>query len=217
MSEKVLIVPGYQGSGDAHWQTWLERNLAGCERVSGIDWSKPSLPRWVEKIGRAIDASTDPVWVIAHSFGCLASAAAIAQQPTRIAGAILVAPADPQRFSSEGVRYPREETNAPSIANLLPQHALNINGLLVASQNDPWLALDDARIWARRWRLPLMNAGYVGHINVDSGFGPWPLLLSLLHALRFEYHRSGRLERRVAANEESNVLPFYSTRAPAHR
>jgi|SRR5690606_28982263 len=216
MAERVLIVPGYRGSGDAHWQSWLERNLAGCERVSGIDWNKPALPRWVEKIGQAIDVSSEPVWVIAHSFGCLASAVAIAQQPTKIAGAILVAPADPERFSADGIRHSGGRITEPSITTLLPQHNLGVNGLLVGSQNDPWLSLDDARALAKKWRLPLMNAGNVGHINVDSGFGPWPLLLSLLYALRFENHKNRRCENNSAEARVSKMRLLGSALTPHH-
>lgn len=214
MAERVLIVPGYRGSGDAHWQSWLERNLAGCERVSGIDWNKPALPRWVEKIGQAIDVSSEPVWVIAHSFGCLASAVAIAQQPTKIAGAILAAPADPERFSADGIRHSGGRITEPSITTLLPQHDLGVNGLLVGSQNDPWLSLDDARALAKKWRLPLMNAGNVGHINVDSGFGPWPLLLSLLYALRFEDIKTRESDNQERPAKRAKILPFRTAQVP---
>lgn len=214
MAERVLIVPGYRGSGDAHWQSWLERNLAGCERVSGIDWNKPALPLWVETIGQAIDASSKPVWVIAHSFGCLASAVAIARQPARIAGTILVAPADPERFSAEGVREFDGEITAPSIKNLLPRYDLGVNGLLIGSQNDPWLKLDDARTLAKKWRLPLMNAGNAGHITVDSGFGPWPLLLSLLYALGFEHRKTQESDNRERSARRAKISPFPTAQAP---
>jgi uncharacterized protein len=208
MAEKILIVPGYRGSGEAHWQTWLEGKLPNCQRVTGIDWNTPSLPRWAEKIGQAIDASKDPVWIVAHSFGALASTVAIAHQPSKIAGAILVAPADPERFAIAGLRDSGDRVAQPSIASLLPQDKLHINGLLIASENDPWLALDDARELAKRWHFPLLNAGRAGHINVDSGHGPWPFLLSMLNALRFE---TGRVEN-LAPTRLARVLPFRASK-----
>lgn len=197
MSDKLLIVPGYRGSGPAHWQTWLESRVPGSKRITGIDWNVPSLPRWAEQIGRALDAATAPVWVVSHSFGSLASAVAIAQQPSKIAGAIFVAPADPQRFTIDGVRDSSERYAAESISKLLPQGNLRINGLLVASENDPWLSLDGARTLALRWHLPLLNAGQAGHINTDSGFGPWPFLLSLLYAMQFEFSSANGKARKV--------------------
>jgi len=198
MTDKLLIVPGFRGSGPAHWQSWLERKIPSSQRVEGIDWYTPSLPRWAEKIGRAIDASPQPLWIIAHSFGCLATAAAVAQQPRKIAGVILVAPADPERFAVSGLRTSLDRIPEPSIAQLLPPTALGVNGLLIASTNDPWLTLDGARSMARRWHLPLFNAGAVGHINTDSGFGPWPFLVSLLYALQFE-----------ARSSRDNVVSFH--------
>jgi len=191
MKSKVLIVPGYRGSGLGHWQTWLEEKVQGSQRIAGIDWNTPSLPRWSEKIGRAIDASPYPVWLVAHSFGCLAAVTAVYHQPSRVAGVILVAPADPERFSVDGLRDCSRRTAHESIAGYLPRSELRTNGLLVASQNDPWLPLDEARGMAVRWHLPLYNAGNVGHINTESGFGPWPFLLSLLSAMEAESESAG--------------------------
>ncbi|MFA5630728.1 MAG: alpha/beta hydrolase [Porticoccaceae bacterium] len=190
MTDNLLIVPGFRGSGPAHWQSWLECQIPGSQRIEGIDWFTPSLPRWAERIGRAIDAATQPLWIVAHSFGCLATAAAIAQQPRKIAGVVLVAPADPERFAVSGLRNSGDRVPEASITQLLPPAELGVNGLLIASRNDPWLTLDDARNMARRWRLPLFNAGEAGHINTESGFGPWPLLVSLLYALQFDARSS---------------------------
>src|SRR5690606_41999404 len=61
---KILIVPGYAGSGPAHWQSWLQNRLPDSERVTGIDWHDPILPRWSERIGRTLEAAPAPVWII---------------------------------------------------------------------------------------------------------------------------------------------------------
>ena len=94
----VLIVPGFHGSGPDHWQSWLERQLPESRRVSGIDWEAPVLARWAAEVRREIDAAASAVWLVAHSFGCLASVVAAADRPEKVAGALLVAPADPARF-----------------------------------------------------------------------------------------------------------------------
>lgn len=206
MKSKVLIVPGYRGSGLGHWQTWLEQRISGSERIQGIDWDAPSLPRWSETIGRAIDASPRPVWIVAHSFGCLATVTAAYQQPSKVAGVILVAPADPERFSLHGLRTSGDRVTEESILGYLPRGQLNTNGLLVASQNDPWLGLDDARCMADRWHLPLYNAGKVGHINTESGFGPWPFLFNLLSAMEGE-----------TVSTSSNVKPIHGEGFPQKR
>ena len=83
----------------------------------------------------------------------------------RIAGALLVAPADPDKFG---------------IAEHLPQGALGFPSVLVASLNDPWLSYDKAARLAARWGSKLVDLGAAGHINADTGFGPWPYGLALL-------------------------------------
>ncbi len=183
--ERVLVVPGFHGSGPGHWQSWLERELPQSRRVTGIDWERPVLSAWADAIARDIDAGPGRIWVVAHSFGCLASAVAIAERRERVAGAVLVAPADPERFSAAGARsqLPRELRH-DSIAARLPASPLVDFGLLVASRDDPWMRYADARRWSERWGLALFDAGRAGHINVESGHGRWPLLLELLDALR---------------------------------
>jgi len=183
--QTVLILPGYHGSGPAHWQSWLEGQLPSVRRVSGIDWERPVLADWAAAARRSIDSATGPLWLVAHSFGCLtAVSAAAGLAPGRIAGALLVAPADPQRFSPQGVR-PADRRNDPgSVAAQLPQTSLPFPSLVVASRNDPWMSLTRIRHWADRWGSALTDIGDAGHINIDSGFGPWPQGLALFAALQ---------------------------------
>lgn len=192
MQHNILIVPGLNGSGPTHWQTWLEGRLPEATRVAGIDWESPVLSRWAGAVRKEIDRLPGDVWIVAHSFGCLASVVAAADRPERVAGALLVAPADPECFSLFGLRSEGEEraaasvvTNAEaSIVDALPQHPLPFPSLLVASSNDHWLKLMRAAWWAERWGSRLLNLGAAGHINVDSGFGPWPQVLTLLRSLQ---------------------------------
>jgi hypothetical protein len=50
------------------------------------------------------------------------------------------------------------------------------------------MAQDNARDWARRWGFVFHDAGDAGHINVESGHGPWPLIRNLLQSLRLAAH-----------------------------
>lgn len=155
----TLIIPGLRGSGEAHWQSWFELEIQNTERVNQADWSQPDIDTWTQQLISAIDESKRPVWLVAHSFGCLAAASAIEKRAKKVAGAMLVAPADPEKFGIE---------------HLLPNKPLDVQSIVVASTNDPWLTPLKATLWADRWGSRLINLGRVGHINVDSGFGPWP-------------------------------------------
>ncbi len=182
MRQTVLIVPGYRGSGPGHWQSWLEGELPEARRVTGIDWDEPLLARWAGEVRREIDAAPGAVWLVAHSFGCLASVVAAADRPQRVAGLLLVAPADPERFELLGVRA--DPQRSAGVGRFLPQSAFSCPSILVASRNDPWLKPEAARTWAERWGSRLIDVGDAGHVNVESGHGPWPFALSLLQQLR---------------------------------
>ena len=183
MQHTTLIVPGFHGSGPRHWQSWIEERIPGAQRVRSIDWEEPVLARWAGAVRAEIDAAPHAVWLVAHSFGCLASVVAAADRPEKVAGALLVAPADPQRFGPFGLRDVGAD-DGECIADWLPDKALACPSTLVASNNDPWLKLERAAAWADRWGSRLINIGDVGHINADAGFGPWPFGFDLLIAMQ---------------------------------
>jgi predicted alpha/beta hydrolase family esterase len=51
----------------------------------------------VSRIAETIQAQAGPVVLVAHSLGCIASTHLPAEAVARIHGALLVAPADPER------------------------------------------------------------------------------------------------------------------------
>jgi predicted alpha/beta hydrolase family esterase len=167
---RVLIVPGLRGSGPAHWQTWLQAHWRDAVRVQQRDWAEPDLARWSQRIAETLDGEPAGPWVaVAHSFGCLALAHHLAHRPGRgIEAALLVAPAEPDRFAA---------------ADRLPHHALGVPAAMIASDTDPWMHVDSAVRWARRWNARFTSLGDAGHINVDSGHGPLPEALEQTRAL----------------------------------
>lgn len=171
MRTATLIVAGLHGSEPEHWQSWWQMQDPNAVRVQQDDWHHPQLETWTQRLQETIAASqADKVWLVAHSFGCLISVKAALDNPQRIAGLFLVAPADPQRFG----------INTVELDEILP-----VPSFLVASNSDPYLSLHQAKLWAGIWGSQLINLGNVGHINVASGFGAWPKGLKL-----FEYFTS---------------------------
>jgi len=167
----VLIIPGLHGSGAGHWQTLWERAHPEYQRVEQRDWNDPRLDEWAACIEKAVVAADRPVLLVAHSFGCLATARAASCIDDRVYGALLVAPADPARFGAD---------------DMLPKHGLGFPTILVASSNDPWFALAKAQRLARQWGSHFVNLGARGHINAESNLGHWTfgkLLLDELHLI----------------------------------
>lgn len=157
---QVILVPGLHDSGPAHWQSRWQRAHPEFWRVRQADWSTPDLPAWAARLNHVRGLDARPALLVAHSFGCLAALHSIAAYPRGVAGALLVAPADPDKFG---------------VADLLPATPLGCPSTVVSSRNDPWMRADQAAVWARRWDSELVDAGALGHINAESGLGDWPL------------------------------------------
>ena len=173
-----MVIPGWQGSGDGHWQTWLEEQLhaAGREtrRPDFADLDHPDLADWLTALHAALtDLPADAYDVVAHSLGAVlwlhhVVAPGDAPRPARVA---LIAP-------------PSLTTTIPEIAAFFPP-PLDIDAVrgaadgtvLIAGDNDPYLPEGIAAAYA----LPLKIATTVipdgGHLNVEAGYGDWPAML----------------------------------------
>lgn len=172
----LLIVPGRGNSGPEHWQTDLEQHFPQARRVEQWDWDNPNLLRWAAAVDTAAREAATPPLLVAHSFGCLAAVHALLNWRTPVSGLFLVAPADPERFG----------LSLSALARPLHQPSW-----VLTSDNDPWLRVTTAAFLADRWGSRFELLENAGHINVDSGFGPWP-------AMR-EWVAQGRVERQPAA------------------
>ncbi|WP_171035185.1 RBBP9/YdeN family alpha/beta hydrolase [Limnobacter alexandrii] len=183
LAPTCITVPGLNGSGPDHWQTWAEKEIPNCRRVSGIDFDKPVIAAWADAIRNNIRDQAGSVILIAHSFGSLASVVAIADNETKVAGVVLVAPASPQRFSATGL-IGLEHGVSTTLLSAIPVIPLGVPGMLIASSDDPWMKMTHARYWAENWGLRFSCLRNAGHINMESGFGPWPALPNIVCKFR---------------------------------
>ena len=168
---RIIIVPGWRDSGAGHWQSlWAER-YADTVRVQQDNWLTPARAAWVASISRTILAQPGPVVGAAHSLGCIAITHLPPEAEARISGALLVAPADPERRAVLADFAP------------VPSRKLPYRSILVASSNDPYCPIRLAGAYARNWGSEFVRVPEGGHINVDSGHGEWPLGVALLQSL----------------------------------
>ncbi|RCW69193.1 RBBP9/YdeN family alpha/beta hydrolase [Pseudorhodoferax soli] len=168
---RTLIIPGWRNSGPGHWQSLWESQLPDVTRVQQDDWVAPRRAAWLETTVRAILARPDPVLLVAHSLGCIVVSHLPAEAQARVHGALLVAPADPERRAVLVDFAP------------VPHARLPFRSTLVASTNDPYCPVRLAGAYARAWGSQLVRLPDAGHINVESGHGAWPQGLELLRAL----------------------------------
>ena len=185
---RYLILPGWQGSPEEHWQSHWQRSLPNSARVEQADWLQPRRADWVSELNRAVAADPRPAILIAHSLGCVTVAHWAAQAPIdllrRVRGALLVAPADVER---PGCPAPLQNF-APMPHDLLP-----FPSLLVGSDNDAAASALRALELARAWGSEAVILSGAGHINVKSGHRHWEQGFGYLYRLQSRIEQQTRL------------------------
>jgi prephenate dehydrogenase len=164
----VLVLPGWQNSGPQHWQTLWEQQNPIILRVQQRDWDTPHREWWLQRITEEVRQAPAPIVFAAHSLGCIAVAHWADQSSpelSKIKGALLVAPADVDRKDT-----PAQLNDFRPV----PRRLLPFPSMVVASNDDPYLAIERAREMARAWGSRFVDIGPAGHINGDSGLGDWP-------------------------------------------
>jgi predicted alpha/beta hydrolase family esterase len=171
----ILILPGWQNSGDAHWQSRWEA-LYGDLRVDQHDWMRPLRGDWIARLEDVLLSQSGPCILVAHSLGCMLTAAwaAHSHNTQLVQGALLVAPGDPETEMGQ--------SNFPSFAPVA-MHTLPFPGIVVASRDDPFTSFARARSFADAWGAEFIDYGARGHLNAESGLGDWPEGRALLARL----------------------------------
>lgn len=173
-----IIIPGYNGSGADHWQSHWEQKLSDVARVVQRDWLNPTCSEWVAKLDEVINKTKGSKILIAHSLGCSTVIQWAKNHGGDVIGALLVSPPDLESFT-EPALIKIAETFMPPNLNSLP-----FKSIVVASSNDPYSKIDRMKYLANCWGSKFISIGNAGHINVDSGYGPWPEGLKYLRELR---------------------------------
>ncbi|WP_201352238.1 RBBP9/YdeN family alpha/beta hydrolase [Hydrogenimonas urashimensis] len=176
--DKTLLLHGWGGSDWPHWQSWLAAELAkdyGTVSFPLIQHPHyPHLNRWKREV-RAHLRDFRPTTVICHS---LANTLwfhlcndAESEPIETVEKLILVAP-------------PSLTCQIETIKSFFPVEAPeNLHAecaTLVVSTDDPYMTLEEAWRLQERLKIPMKVIERAGHINADSGYGPWPWMLEYL-------------------------------------
>lgn len=162
----IVIVPGLGGGTDAHWYARWEAKLPTARRVVQADWDHPTLAAWTGRLVAAAEAATRPVVLVGHSLGVITIGQAADRIAERIVGAFLVAP--------PSARALREIAEIDPAFAAPRETALPFPAVLVASRDDPYSHYAESEALAALWGASLVDAGPSGHLNDESGHGPWP-------------------------------------------
>ncbi|MCX6072820.1 MAG: alpha/beta hydrolase [Campylobacterales bacterium] len=166
---KVLILHGWGGSDNPHWQAWLASEVVkeyGMVAFPLLDNPHfPSKNRWMKQV-KALLEDVNPDVVICHSLGCtlwlhLCNEGEIAP----VKRLLLVAP---PRLSCE-IEILKTFFPISTPENLFAKEAM-----MVTSDNDPYMSQEEAQALQKSLGIEMKVLENAGHINDASGYGEWP-------------------------------------------
>ena len=170
--KKVLILYGWHGSDAPHWQAWLKEELEKDSfEVSFPQLSDNLTPHrdtWIEEAVEAFH-TLQPDIVITHSMGnTLWFHLCNKNLINSVENLLLVAP-------------PRDLSDYEEVQSFFPiEKPTNLytgECLMVCSDNDPYMNLEESKKLSKDLGCDLKVLPDAGHINSDSGYGPWPWAL----------------------------------------
>ncbi len=171
----LIIIHGWGGNGPGHWQNWLSDDLAA--RGIPVDYpvlpdaDTPDLNVWLGTLRSVRMCHDQPPDIIAHSLGAIA----VIHWLFRETGAqlfnrvLLVSPPSPRNAAPEVASFFPLPCD---ITNTIGSNCASI--MLIGAKDDPFARPKDFGAIAQIVGVEphLFEAG--GHLNVESGYGPWP-------------------------------------------
>jgi len=173
-SDKVLILHGWGGSDDPHWQAQLASAIAknyGTVSFPLLDNCHfPSKNRWVKQV-RGILKEFKPDTVVCHSLANTLWFWLCQEEMETIQRLFMVSP--PSLNTEEKII----KTFFPCP---MPKRLYAKEVQMIVSDNDPYTTVDEAENMAKEYDIPFTVIHNAGHINAQSGYGKWELIEKLV-------------------------------------
>jgi hypothetical protein len=179
----VVIVHGWEGNPEIGWFAWLEEKL----KKKGFKVIKPKMPKpsapeigaWLKKISAVVKSADEETYFIGHSIGCQAILRFIEKSKfKKIGGIILVAGwLDLTEFTY--IETPGMENEMIRIARPWVTTKIDFTKIktktkkvtCVFSDNDPYVAFDNAKIFKKRLGAKIIvehEQGHFGEANTKT-------------------------------------------------
>lgn len=165
----ILIIPGFKGADEDHWQSRWEAKMPNATRVNQAEFNKPVCEDWKQEIEKAILASDKPAVLVAHSLGVAAAVHVLNENDDvkkKVVGAFFVSPPD---VANTKIRPKHLMTFGP-----YPTGPMPCPTFVIGSSNDSFSDQKRMQETAADWGAFFVDAGESGHINGETGHGPWP-------------------------------------------
>ena len=181
--KRVLIIPGYEGADIPHWESWIYDKLI----MEGYSVYFPQLPNREKpilkdsiKIIKKIVKEYKPNIVIADSLGTTLWLHLCNNMKINFKYRLFLVSTI---FANYNKKY---NTVLKDFFPLKMPKSLHTNHIvMIQSTNDPFAGQDFDKIkeFALNHKAKWIELKNKGHINVKTGYGPFPLLLKLINTL----------------------------------
>lgn len=173
--QKVLLLHGWGGSDNPHWQAWLGSEIVkdyGTVSFPLLDNPHfPSKNRWLKQFKQLLK-EFQPDVVICHSLANTTWFHLCHEgEIDEVKRLLLVAP-------------PRLDLELETIATFfpvqVPSKLFAKEAMMVTSDSDPYMTQAEASALQNSLNIEMKVLKNAGHINEASGFGEWPWVLEWL-------------------------------------
>jgi hypothetical protein len=163
--DKVLILPGLQGSRHSQWQSiWADKHA--YQVLEQHDWTRPLRGDWLVRLEDVISHLTEPTYLVAQGLACIqvAAWAVFSAHAAKVKGAFLVAPVD--------VEAPHW-AHALSSWRPVEMKVLPFRSVLIGAPNDPDCSPERAKAFADAWGSASKEAAMIDQVSAESNVGEW--------------------------------------------
>jgi predicted alpha/beta hydrolase family esterase len=173
--DRVLILHGWGGSDEPHWQAKLASEIAKNYGTVSFPLLNnchfPSKNRWIKQL-KEILKTFQPTTVVCHS----------------LANNLWLWLCNEEKIEEINrlfmVSLPSLNTKESTIKSFFPCpmpdniYAKEVH--IIVSDNDPWITPKEAKDIAEHYSARFTILPNAGHINADSGYGKWELIERLV-------------------------------------
>lgn len=179
--DKYLILHGYNGSNEGHWQHFLYNDLKNLNKKVYFPQfpnnSHPNLEKWINYLNKFKNKIDENTTIIAHSMGVILWLHYISRYNNiKAKKIILVAPPSNEFLLSNENTISFSNFNLNG--NLLKK--ISKDNLLIASTNDEYCTETAKEVFVKPLEINYIELPpKAGHINIKSGYGKWNDILNI--------------------------------------
>lgn len=183
--KNIYLIHCWDGTANDGWYPWLEEQIKNPNinfyRLVMPNSAAPDIEEWVNKITAEVKSLDENTYFIGHSIGCQAIMRFLENKSNKIGGCLFVAPwlellpaaiADKESYNI-ALPWLTIPINFAGVIKLTN----NISCLF--SDNDYWVAQDQAKIFTDKLKANIYFVNNKGHISQEDEVYELPEILTI--------------------------------------